>query len=80
MTQENEILNYLKLGNTLTPLESLRRFSCMRLASRVSDLKKKGYNIKMRMVHGDNGKRYAQYYMPPELIVENKGQFEMVVT
>jgi hypothetical protein len=35
MNQEQQILNYLREGNAVTPLLALERFGCMRLASRV---------------------------------------------
>lgn len=39
----------------------LNLYGIMRLASRINDLKKMGYDIKTEMIHGDNGKRYARY-------------------
>lgn len=30
---------------SITPLDALREFSCMRLAARILDLKKRGYEI-----------------------------------
>ena len=56
MTQNNSILNYLKAGNTLTPLEALNLGFGMRLAARVSDLRAEGYNI---VNEGDN--KFAKY-------------------
>lgn len=49
-TQNAKILEYLNNGNTITSLEALNLFGCFRLASRISDLKKKGYAIKRQMV------------------------------
>lgn len=45
----------------MTGLEALNIYGIMRLASRINDLKKMGYDIKTEMIHGDNGKRYARY-------------------
>lgn len=59
-TQNAKILEYLNNGNTITSLEALNLFGCFRLASRISDLKKKGYAIKRQMVIR-NGKRVALY-------------------
>lgn len=56
------ILSYLKKGNGLTPLEAVARFGCMRLASRVLELRKQGYDIKKEMTE-ENGKRYACYFI-----------------
>lgn len=41
-TQCNRILAHLKKGLTITSLEALQMFGCMRLASRISDLRKRG--------------------------------------
>ena len=45
MTQSEAILNHLKAGKTLTPLEALDRFGCFRLAARIIELRRDGYNI-----------------------------------
>lgn len=61
-TQKDMILDYLKLGQSLTPMEALKYFGCFRLASRISDLRRKGYAIDRTMVEDKKtGKRYASY-------------------
>lgn len=65
MTQCEKVLNYIRLNGSITPLDALREFGCMRLASRVTDLKAKGYNIVTKMEshknrYGDTIK-YARY-------------------
>ena len=45
MNQEQQILNYLREGNAVTPLLALEKFGCMRLASRVHRLREQGYKI-----------------------------------
>jgi len=45
MSQEKQILNYLKEGKTLTPIDALNKFDCFRLGARIWDLKKKGFII-----------------------------------
>jgi len=60
MSQTTNILKHLKQGNTITPLEALNKFGCMRLGARIYDLKKKGYNIEPKIVEQD-GKHYAEY-------------------
>lgn len=60
-SQSDEILRYLREGHTLTPMDALRLFGCFRLGARVYDLKRRGYDIKSKMVDTDNGKRVAQY-------------------
>lgn len=61
-TQNQRIKEYLENGHKLTPLKALNLFGCFRLASRISDLKKQGMNIKTEMVTDANtGKQYASY-------------------
>ncbi len=44
-TQKNQILKALRDGDTLTPLDALRRFGCMRLAARIQELRQDGLSI-----------------------------------
>ncbi|MDX9781201.1 MAG: helix-turn-helix domain-containing protein [bacterium] len=57
-TQEESILRWLDGGRELTPLLALNVFGCFRLASRICNLRKKGYAIESRRENG-----YAVYYM-----------------
>lgn len=63
MSQRNEILEALKQGETLTPLDALQRFGCFRLAARISDLKADGYQIETIIECTNTGKRIAHYRM-----------------
>jgi len=40
MTQNEQILNYLKDGNSITPKTAYEKFNCMRLGARIHDLRK----------------------------------------
>lgn len=58
-THNELIIAYLMEFGTITQLEALRDLGCMRLASRISDLKRMGYNIQSDTVtvknrYGDN--------------------------
>lgn len=44
-TQNERILEYIEEFGSITQLDALRDLGVMRLASRVSDLRSKGYNI-----------------------------------
>lgn len=44
-TQNQRILDYINEFGSITQLEAIRDLGVMRLASRVSDMKKKGYDI-----------------------------------
>lgn len=45
LTQKELILNYMQKFGGITQLDALREFGCMRLASRITDLKKDGHLI-----------------------------------
>lgn len=66
-TQNQQIKEYLEAGNKITSLEALNMFGCLRLASRISDLKKQGLDIKTDMVLDPNTrKQYASYRLVRE--------------
>lgn len=50
MTQNEAILNALKKGKRLTPLDALCEFGCNRLAARILDLRLAGHDIRSQMV------------------------------
>ena len=60
MSQSDEILAYLKTGATLTPLEALSRFGCLRLAARKRELCEAGYRIETTIRR--NGRKYHAEY------------------
>lgn len=70
MTQTEKILAYIRENGSITPLDALREFGCMRLASRVTDLKRAGYEISrvMETSKNRNGEavRYARYTLKGE--------------
>ncbi len=68
MSQSKKILNYLLKGNTITPLEAIDKFHCLRLGARIKDIEKKlGYPPKRKRVRVTNadGKDVwvAQYWI-----------------
>lgn len=50
MTQAQRIVEYMTEFGSITQYEALRDLGVMRLASRVSDLKKQGYPIKSEVI------------------------------
>lgn len=60
-SQTQAILKHLQQGNELTALDALLRFKCMRLASRIRDLKDMGIDIADRWITRDDGKRFKAY-------------------
>ena len=49
-TQAERVLGYMELFGCITQFEALSDLGVMRLASRISDLKKNGYPIKSEVV------------------------------
>jgi hypothetical protein len=60
MTQNQQIKSYLEKGKSITPIQALNKFSCFRLAARISDLRNDGLNIATKIVTKD-GKTFASY-------------------
>lgn len=67
MTQCEEILEYLRENGSITPVEAMQEFGCMRLAARIADLKDQGVCIRTTMASGRNRKgrsvSYAKYIL-----------------
>ena len=67
MKQTDKILRYMQTEGEITPLDALREFNCMRLAARISDLRKAGHKIGRRIEKGTNrfGEvvHYAVYWL-----------------
>ncbi len=54
MTQTEKIKRHLELYGAITPLDALNEYGIMRLASRISDLKRSGMEIEKRMIKNKN--------------------------
>lgn len=67
MTQCERVLKYIDDFGSITQFEAMADLGIMRLASRVSDLKKAGYPLNVTMVSGKNRygepTHYARYTM-----------------
>lgn len=61
-SQNAIILNELKRGAHITPMDALRLCGCFRLSARIKDLRDAGNRI-MRKIVDCNGKRFAEYYL-----------------
>lgn len=57
-TQALRILGYMKEFGSITQYEALADLGCMRLASRISELRTSGYAIKKQMIKVKN--RYGE--------------------
>jgi len=63
MTQHEAILDRLENGERLTGLDALRLCGTMKLASRVGELRRKGYNIRDAWQTTTTGKNVKIYWM-----------------
>lgn len=62
-TQNERILDYIEEFGSITQLEALRDLGVMRLASRISDLRKQGYNITGKKIPVKNRYKEKCYIM-----------------
>ena len=62
-SQNGQISRHLAQGKTITSLEALRLFGCLRLSGRIFELRKRGLNIKSKTVRTLTGKNIAEYYI-----------------
>jgi hypothetical protein len=60
MSQSIAILGHLKRNGKINPMQALKSYGCMRLASRVNDLRNQGHSIETTIVER-RGKRFAEY-------------------
>lgn len=58
LTQCERIIQYINETGSITQIDALREFGCMRLASRISDLKRQGVPVKRTMETAKN--RYGE--------------------
>ena len=59
MTQEQRILEYLKVFGSITSWEAIKEFGATRLSAVIYNLRNKGYNIETRYVTKKN--RFGEY-------------------
>lgn len=65
-SQNARIAAWLQDGNTITSLEALSKFGCLRLASRICDLRDRGMKIKAEKIITMSGKRVTRYSLDKE--------------
>ena len=59
-SQKENILEYLQIGNKITPLEALYQFGSFRLSAVIFELRQEGYNIITHKKKVDE-KTFAEY-------------------
>ena len=61
-SQKARILEYMRQGHSISPMEALNLFGCFRLGARIADIKGEGYLIRTdRVKDPRTGKYYASY-------------------
>jgi len=65
-TQTQKIKQHLESGGTITALSALEKFGCMRLAARISELRKDKLPIASRTITKGE-KRFSEYYLNKNL-------------
>lgn len=63
MSQKTDILLHLKEQGSIDPKLALELYGCMRLASRIDELRSDGHSVRMEMQRTVSGKRHARYHL-----------------
>ena len=61
-TQDEKILDHLKSGKPITPIDALNLFGCFRLSARIFNLRQDGHNIITKNITNE-GKTFAEYHL-----------------
>jgi hypothetical protein len=62
LSQTNLIKKHLQSGRSITPLQALSMYGCLRLGARIYDLKREGLDIDSHLVR-QNGKQFSEYFI-----------------
>lgn len=62
-SQKADILEHLLTGSELTPLDALKYFGTMKLASRISEIKRECFPVQSTWITLENGKKVKSYKM-----------------
>lgn len=77
MSQYDRIIEYMQKYGCISALQAMRDLGCMRLSSRISELKRLGYNIESEYVEGKNryGEKmhYKIYFLAADDAADDKG-------
>ena len=68
-TQRDSILQHLKRGDSITPIQALELYGCFALSQRIGELKRLGNDIETTIVRNGR-KQHASYRM--------RGQLELI--
>lgn len=66
-SQTQSVLAHLRRYGSISPMEAQVAYGIMRLASRIHELKKTGYEISTELRQDGAGHRYARYHIQQAL-------------
>lgn len=72
LNQCERVLDYIKFFGSIDQYQAMRDLGCMRLASRVSDLKRAGYSVRKRLKKVQN--RFGESCFVAEYYFEKEGE------
>ena len=75
-TQNDIIISYLSTGRTITAIKALEIAGTMKLATRISEITKKGYPIVKEWIVTPSNKRCMSYRFPKEYLDSLKKPFK----
>lgn len=58
-----DILMWLRSNGSITPIQAIDEFGCLRLAARVNELRSMGHDIASEKMRTRNGKYVAKYHL-----------------
>lgn len=61
--QARKVLRHLERHRSITPLEALGVYGIFRLAARVYELRREGFNVVTTIMRDENEKPYAKYVL-----------------
>ena len=68
-TQKEEILQYMRDFGWITPMECIHQIGCTKLATRISELIRQGYEIEKDVVRHENWRGQPRHFTRYRLAV-----------
>lgn len=59
--QHKQVLGFLRLHGSITPLDAIRHLKCYRLGARIHELKRDGIRITSELIKSKNDKHFSKY-------------------
>lgn len=76
--QADQILAALERGESLTALDALNRFGCMRMSGRIYELKEAGVPVQDETIKLASGKHVKRYYLEADYLEAKRAQDAVV--